>query len=258
MLQTSTEFKDFMCPPCAMRNVKLTYQKPLTNKPKNRQPNIIWFNPPFNKNVSTNVAQALLRLIDKHFPKPNKLHKIFNRNTVKVSYSCTESMGRIINSHNKTIICPLNRETLPCNCRNKDTCPLDGKCRSRNVIYKCKTNPTDKVYIGLTSREFKERHGGHMKSFRNEKYSTETTLSKHYWEVKNQTKQNLTLQWSLLRFVPSYSNVSKKCPLCLHEKFEILHYERPEELLNKRSEIIFKCRHQNKYLLKDFKKRHKT
>ena len=239
-------------------NVNLTYQKPQTEKPKNRQRNIIWFNPPFNKNVSTNVAQAFLKLIDKHFPKSNKLHKIFNRNTVKVSYSCTENMGRIIKSHNKTIICPTSTKTLPCNCRDKNTCPLDGKCRSRDIVYKCEAQPTGKVYIGLTSREFKERHSGHLTSFRNEKYSTETTLSKHHWVVKNNTNQNLMLQWSIIKSVPSYSNVSKKCPLCLHEKYEILHYERPNELLNKRSEIINKCRHQNKYLLKDFKKKHKT
>ena len=24
---------------------------------------------------------------------------------------------------------------LPCNCRKKDECPLDGKCRAENLIY---------------------------------------------------------------------------------------------------------------------------
>ena len=166
-------------------------------------------------------------------------------------------MGRIIKSHNKSISHPPNSDTLPCNCRDKKSCPLDGKCRSRDVIYKCHTHPTGKVYIGLTSKEFKERHSRHLTSFRHEKYSSETTLSKHYWEVKNQTNQNLSLKWSVIKSVPSYSNVSKNCPLCLHEKYEILHYEQPKDLLNKRSEIISKCRHLNKYLLKDFKKKRK-
>ena len=45
-------------------------------------------NPPFNINVATNVAKTFLTLIDKHFPKNRRLSKIFNRNTIKVSYSC--------------------------------------------------------------------------------------------------------------------------------------------------------------------------
>ena len=44
-------------------------------KPKNRNRKVIWFNPPFNKAVSTNVAKIFLRLIDKHFPKSHKLQK---------------------------------------------------------------------------------------------------------------------------------------------------------------------------------------
>ena len=31
-------------------------------------------------------------LIDKHFPKDNKLDKIFNKNSVIVSYFCIENM----------------------------------------------------------------------------------------------------------------------------------------------------------------------
>ena len=65
-----------------------------------RKIKIIWFNPPFNANVSTNVAKTFLPLIDKHSPRSNKLNKISNINTVKVSYSCTENMGNILNGHN--------------------------------------------------------------------------------------------------------------------------------------------------------------
>ena len=40
------------------------------NRPKkrNRKRNIIWFNPPFNKNIKTNIGKTFLKLIDKHFP----------------------------------------------------------------------------------------------------------------------------------------------------------------------------------------------
>ena len=70
---------------------------------RNRRRNIIWFNPPFSQTVSTNVGKRFLNLLDKHFPPNNQLHKIFNRNTVKVSYSCTPNMGSIIKSHNKKL-----------------------------------------------------------------------------------------------------------------------------------------------------------
>ena len=55
---------------------------------KNRKRNIISLNPPYSKNVVTKVGHYFLKLLDKHFPRHHKLHKIFNRNTVKVSYSC--------------------------------------------------------------------------------------------------------------------------------------------------------------------------
>ena len=62
-----------------------------------------WFNPPFSQAVSTNIAKRFLDLLDKHFPQNNQLHKRFNRNTVKVIYSCTTNMGSIIKSHSKRL-----------------------------------------------------------------------------------------------------------------------------------------------------------
>ena len=57
------------------------------NKKKNRKRKIIWFNPPYSKSVQTNIGKTFLRQLQKHFPKNHKFHKIFNKNTVKVSYS---------------------------------------------------------------------------------------------------------------------------------------------------------------------------
>ena len=45
-----------------------------------------------------------------------------------------------------------------------------------------------------------------------------------------------TLMCCIVKSVPGYSNILKKCMLCLHEKYEILNYPDQEELLNKRSE----------------------
>ncbi len=69
-----------------------------------RRRNIIWFNPPFSKSVKTNVGRTFLNLIDKHFPASNPLHKIFNRNNVKVSYSYMENIKSTISSHNHKLL----------------------------------------------------------------------------------------------------------------------------------------------------------
>ena len=99
--------------------------------------NIFCFNPPFSRNVTTSVAKRFLNLLDIHFPKSNKLHKILNRN-------------------------------------------------------------------------------------RKLKRGVDTTLSKNVWEVKDKYKEMSSLKWSIVKSVPGYSNIIKKCLLCLYEKLEIV------------------------------------
>ena len=78
----------------------LTYQKDLQPSNKVRQRKIIWFNPPYSLNVETNIGKTFLKLIDKYFPKTNRFHEIFNRNNVKVSYSCLPIFANIKKAHN--------------------------------------------------------------------------------------------------------------------------------------------------------------
>ena len=66
----------------------LTYTKTTNVNNRNRARNIIWFNPPHSQNVKTNIEKAFIKLVKKHFPRGHKLYKIFNRNTLKLSYSC--------------------------------------------------------------------------------------------------------------------------------------------------------------------------
>ena len=89
-------------------NIKLEYsdkqkESTLNSNPK-RKRNIIWFNHPYSKNVRTNVAHKFLALIDKHFPKSSVLHKIFNRNSVKVSYFCMPNAKSNISNHNRRVL----------------------------------------------------------------------------------------------------------------------------------------------------------
>ena len=113
-----------------------------------------------------------LNLIDKHFGRNHKYHKIFNRNTIKVSYSCMDNMQKVVKQHNAKI----TRKEKPierlCNCPNKDNCPLDNKCLSTNVVYSASVSYPDnqnrevkKVYIGLTEPKWKLRYGVHKHTF---------------------------------------------------------------------------------------------
>ena len=76
---------------------------------------IIWFNPPFSLSVKANIGKLFFKLLKKHFPKSNPLSKIFNKNTIKISYSCTRNMKSIMSSHNKKILTPKNKQ-VRCNC----------------------------------------------------------------------------------------------------------------------------------------------
>ena len=79
----------------------LTYTKTTNVNNRNRARNIIWFNPPYSQNVKTNIGKTFLKLVKKHFPRGHKLYKIFNRKTVKLSYSCMSSMSSVIKQQSK-------------------------------------------------------------------------------------------------------------------------------------------------------------
>ena len=228
--------------------------KPTTNAtPKNRQRKIIWFNPPYSKIVSTNIGKSFLQLINKHFPSNHKFRKLFNRNNVKVSYACRPNVGSIINGHNRNIL----EKKLPlasglCNCINKNNCPLNGHCLTTNVLYEAEISKDDnadcrKVYKGITELKFKARYANHKKAFNNDKYKKDSELSKEVWRLKEK-KVDFTIKWKVIRQFPAYNQSSKRCPLCQNEKLAILEHGE-QNLLNRRSEIISKCRHQNKFLL---------
>ena len=55
---------------------ELTDKDSTTPTPKKKR-KIVWFNPRYNQNVSTNIAKIFLKLVDKHFPRTHRLHKIF-------------------------------------------------------------------------------------------------------------------------------------------------------------------------------------
>ena len=172
---------------CINYNIKLEYSDKQKRSAQNSNPkrkrNIIWFNPPYSKNVRTNVTYKFLALIDKHFPKSSVLHKIFNRNSVKVSYSCMPNAKSNISNHDRRVLnnkmTSINEKT--CNCRAESKCPLEGKFLTTSIVCKAEITPTDtqetKEYTGITAGPFKERHNNLKKSLTHAKYAKETYQS---------------------------------------------------------------------------------
>ena len=107
-------------------------------KNKTRKRKITWFNPPFNILWPQIVAKTFLALIDKHFPKDKRLSKIFNRNTIKVSYSCLHNVKQTISNNNHRLL-QLHRmkestqDSKLFNCWQKISCPHDDKCMKTNL-----------------------------------------------------------------------------------------------------------------------------
>ena len=85
---------------------------------------------------------------------------------------------------------------------------------------------------------------------RNKKYKTSTALSKYVWKLKDSGK-NFRVQWSVHKRAKEYENTTKKCNLCLAEKLAIIQADKRSSL-NKRTELVSKCRHENKYYLRNF------
>ena len=165
---------------------------------------------------------------------------------------------RIIDNHNKRILksseltANTGKDNKTCNCRQKNTCPLNGNCLQSSVVYQASVTRQDnnitETYVGLTENDFKTRYRNHTASFRHAKHRNSTELSKCIWTLKD-NNINFFISWRILSSSLPYKSSNKRCNLCLKEKFLIIC--RPElSSLNKRNELVSSCRHRNKALLR--------
>ena len=83
-----------------------------------------------------------------------------------------------------------------------------------------------------------------------------TELSKYIWQLKDNSV-NFNIKWSIIARARPYNNTTKRCDLCLTEKLMIIKFS-SNNLLNKRSKLISKCRHENKFYLKNIWRFHAT
>ena len=82
------------------------------------------------------------------------------------------------------------------------------------------------------------------------KYHHSTALSKHVWLLKEK-KESYSIKWSVHKKATAYQNITKRCNLCLAEKIAIIKADKKTSL-NKRTELVSKCRHENAFYLRNF------
>ena len=240
---------------------ELKFEKPDKNKKtsKNRKRRVTYFNPPYSQHVQTKIGEQFFKILDKCFPKSHPLSKVINRNTVKLGYKCMPNIKKKISQHNRRVQQPVNQQdNLPkCNCR-QPPCPLNGECISaESVIYRAtvlenninnnNNNRKTETYTGLTKNNFKNRYNGHQESFRKKKKQHSTTLSTHIWDLKEK-RTDFEIKWSIIEKGKKFDPSTRKCMLCLKEKYHIV-FNPDGASLNKRSELFSVCRHRHEKLL---------
>ena len=113
------------------------------------------------------------------------------------------------------------------NCRQNVSCLLSGNFLTESVVYQATVTREDtaeeKTYVEHTRGQFKARYNNHTNSFRNAKHKHATALSKYVWFLKESNVQH-AMNWKIIKKCMSYSNKTKRCNLCLHEKFIIIYY----------------------------------
>ena len=213
-----------------------------------------WFNPPFSMHVKTNVGKEFLKLVDRAFPPSNPLHKLFNRHTLKVSYRCMPNMASAVSRHNKGLL-QQNLENTPPPCKCKTPCPVGGQCTLKDVVYQARVEEKNsqnwETYTGLTYRPFKVRLKEHNDDMADPSRRSKSKLAGHIWSLKDKGVE-FNVRWSILARAPPFNPVTRKCMLCLKEKFFIM-YGGGTSTLNKRNEIFNTCRHRHKDLLVNVK-----
>ena len=113
------------------------------------------------------------------------------------------------------------QRSFGCNCRKKDSCPLNGECLTPEVIYRAditnEANNDQKFYFGLAETTFKERYNNHKGDVKHIKCQYNTELTKHIWNLKNNSIQ-YNIHSKVVDKVYGNANLTK-CKLCLTERY---------------------------------------
>ena len=116
------------------------------------------------------------------------------------------------------------------------------------------SNDEQKFYFGLADTTFKERYRNHIRDFKHENYENRTELAKYSWQLKHDNI-SFSVKWTVITKVYGSPN-PLLCKLCLTEKLSIINFINNGNMLNKRSELLSKCRHLKKHLLRNVKEKY--
>ena len=138
-----------------------------------------------------------------------------------------------------------------CNCRSN--CPVQGKCKTKCVVYKATiTDPANTAeYIGCNNSDFKTRYNNHKSNFRSQNQKKQTSLASFVWNRNLGPEPNIS--WQIIKKCKIYEPSATFCGLCNTEKTYILKNLHNPININKRSDIGNRCIRRNKYKLMNIK-----
>ena len=188
------------------------------------------------------------------------------------------NMSSVIKQHDQKVLSSSQTdEKRQCNCRNPASCSIDGKCLTKNIAYKAVLSPiTDSHTYYRSSEDFKCHYSNHTKAFCNQHYTNYTKafcnqhytnytkafcnqhyknytkFSRHIWDLKN-AGIHYNITWRIAAYASAYRCGTIRCDLCITKK-DIKARASQNNLFSKRTEIISKCQHKNKFTLQKIKK----
>ena len=118
----------------------------------------------------------------------------------------------------------------------------------RNIVYKAdvETGGVVRSYIGQTTRTFKQRAGTHLSNIRTGRKAT--TLATHVTDLRQEGIVDSNITWTKVKEINPRRKGERICGLCNMEKTYIAAGD-PAVLLNKRTEIMERCRHRDNLVL---------
>ena len=164
-------------------------------------------------------------------------------------------MKQLITGHNKKVISTsegrVGLEDYNCKCGGVDQCQLGGHCRVESIVYQATVTMEEEVktYVGQTKNSFKSRVALHHSD--NNCGRRRTGLNTYIIDMKRQGKEPISVHWNVVKRAKQRRRGDRLCQLCLSEKAHILRAD-PRMTLNKRSELMQRCRHKDELMLSNF------
>ena len=108
-----------------------------------------------------------------------------------------------------------------CNCRNKNNCPLDGKCLTPNIIYEAQITSNQRNYkqkVYIETAETKQILNTGLTTTQNHSTLNTMKTTENYLKNTGTIKRNHFIPkvtWRIIRKCAPFNTTKRKCYLCL-------------------------------------------